>query len=327
MQNYMRKDCHPPIGFLGGLQVDSHTAFTNIFEPTDIYTARNSAPTQNVRSVSYDGYREYTQYIFFIIGWIAALSHELTAARTMLDEEYLDDPEDFAQHKVDHNTYTWGRICNHLVVIAALPSGRCGTGSAQAATIGMLASLPNIRVGLMVGIGAGVPTADIRLGDIVVSQPESTHGGVVQYDAYKARVLSNGHVDGLRGFLNAPPNALLATLARLKSTHEMGDPAVEKSLKEANEKRPNVKTYGRPPAVNSDPEQMTILPKVHYGTIASGEVLFKDAPERDAVLARLARANIKAICFEMEAAGLMNNFPCLVIRGICDHADERKNDA
>jgi nucleoside phosphorylase len=28
----------------------------------------------------------------------------------------------------------------------------------------------------------------------------------------------------------------------------------------------------------------------------------------------------------MEAAGLMNNFPCLVIRGICDYADEHKND-
>ena len=31
------------------------------------------------------------------------------------------------------------------------------------------------------------------------------------------------------------------------------------------------------------------------------------------------------ICFEMEAAGLMDNFPCLVIRGICDYADSHKN--
>ena len=27
----------------------------------------------------------------------------------------------------------------------------------------------------------------------------------------------------------------------------------------------------------------------------------------------------------MEAAGLMNTFPCLVIRGICDYADTHKN--
>lgn len=31
------------------------------------------------------------------------------------------------------------------------------------------------------------------------------------------------------------------------------------------------------------------------------------------------------LCFEMEAAGLMNNFPCLVIRGICDYADSHKH--
>ncbi|KAF3182219.1 hypothetical protein TWF225_004380 [Orbilia oligospora] len=28
----------------------------------------------------------------------------------------------------------------------------------------------------------------------------------------------------------------------------------------------------------------------------------------------------------MEAAGLMDDFPCIVIPGICDYADERKND-
>jgi nucleoside phosphorylase len=27
----------------------------------------------------------------------------------------------------------------------------------------------------------------------------------------------------------------------------------------------------------------------------------------------------------MEAAGLMNSFPCLVIRGICDYADSHNN--
>lgn len=31
------------------------------------------------------------------------------------------------------------------------------------------------------------------------------------------------------------------------------------------------------------------------------------------------------LCFEMEAAGLMNSFLCLIIRGICDYADSYKN--
>jgi nucleoside phosphorylase len=48
----------------------------------------------------------------------------------------------------------------------------------------------------------------------------------------------------------------------------------------------------------------------------------KDALVRD----RLGQ-QFGALCVEMEAAGLMNHFPCLVIRGICDYADTHKNDA
>ena len=47
----------------------------------------------------------------------------------------------------------------------------------------------------------------------------------------------------------------------------------------------------------------------------------KDAKTRD----RLAR-QLGIICFEMEAAGLMDHFPCLVIRGISDYAEFHKND-
>jgi nucleoside phosphorylase len=32
------------------------------------------------------------------------------------------------------------------------------------------------------------------------------------------------------------------------------------------------------------------------------------------------------LCFEMEAAGLMNDFRCIVIRGISNYADSHKND-
>lgn len=47
----------------------------------------------------------------------------------------------------------------------------------------------------------------------------------------------------------------------------------------------------------------------------------KDALFRDKLVSEMG-----ALCFEMEAAGLMNHFPCLVIRGICDYADSHKND-
>ena len=62
--------------------------------------------------------------------------------------------------------------------------------------------------------------------------------------------------------------------------------------------------------------------RVHYGLIASGNRVVKDAIFRDEINKKLG-GNV--LCFEMEAAGLMNDFPCLVIRGICDYADSHKN--
>ncbi|KAH6988696.1 hypothetical protein EDB80DRAFT_623375, partial [Ilyonectria destructans] len=45
----------------------------------------------------------------------------------------------------------------------------------------------------------------------------------------------------------------------------------------------------------------------------------KDAFVRDRLITEK-----DVLCFEMEAAGLMNHFPCLIIRGICDYSDSHK---
>lgn len=60
---------------------------------------------------------------------------------------------------------------------------------------------------------------------------------------------------------------------------------------------------------------------VHKGTIASGEWVMKNGLQRDQWA---EKDNI--LCFEMEAAGTLADFPCLVIRGISDYADSHKND-
>lgn len=61
-------------------------------------------------------------------------------------------------------------------------------------------------------------------------------------------------------------------------------------------------------------------PYIHYGLIASGNQVMKDGLARD----RIAQ-ELDILCFEMEAAGLMDQIPCLVIRGICDYCDSHKN--
>lgn len=77
-----------------------------------------------------------------------------------------------------------GRIGPHNVVVAVLPMGRYGTTSAAMVDRDMVRSFPNIRIGLMVGIGGGTPTRlnDIRLGDVVVGISKSGQGEVFQYD-------------------------------------------------------------------------------------------------------------------------------------------------
>ncbi|EMR71916.1 putative kinesin light protein [Eutypa lata UCREL1] len=73
-------------------------------------------------------------------------------------------------------------------------------------------------------------------------------------------------------------------------------------------------------AINRKPREM----KVHYGLITSGNQVVKDATFRDNLNKDLG-GNV--LCVEMEAAGLMGNFPCIVIRGVCDYADSHKNKA
>ncbi|KAG9580758.1 purine and uridine phosphorylase, partial [Aureobasidium melanogenum] len=57
-----------------------------------------------------------------------------------------------------------------------------------------------------------------------------------------------------------------------------------------------------------------------HGVIASANQLMKDAIIRDTIAKEK-----DVMCFEMEAAGLMNHFPCLVVRGICDYSDSHKS--
>lgn len=119
----------------------------------------------------------------YTVGWIAA-------ATALLDQRH-GAPDGFVQHCSDKNSYTWGRMGEHNVVIASLPAGVYGTTSAATTASNLLASLPQIRIGLLVGIGGGIAQPakgqDIRLGDVAVGQPDGVFGGVMQYDLGKAK--------------------------------------------------------------------------------------------------------------------------------------------
>lgn len=279
----------------------------------------------------------------FQIGWICALPIEKAAAIQMLDEDYGILHE---QEKADTNTYTLGRIGHHYVVIACLPNGQYGNTSATTVAINMLRTFPeSLRIGLMVGIAGGAPTADhdIRLGDIVVSCPSDSSGGVIQHDMGK---IEDGKIRRT-GSLNSPPKSLLTALSQIRTVELCDDPKYPVYIHQAIRRnkrtqksfsRPDIQfdrlfqvQYAHPKAAASCSqcpveweEERDVREEsdsqVHYGIIASGNAVIKDSTTRDAI-----QKETRALCFEMEAAGVISDFPCLVIRGICDYADSHKN--
>jgi nucleoside phosphorylase len=270
------------------------------------------------------------------VGWVCALPIELAAAQVLLDEEH----EHLGQDANDTNLYTLGRIGEHNVVVACLPAGQKGANSAAAVAVQMKSTFKSIRFGLMIGIGGGVPSAeaDIRLGDVVISQPHKGHGGVVQYDSVKSTPSGFERT----GFLNAPPMILLNAVSKIQANYmirrsslseyvsKLGDLPVfardnagSDVLFEASYNHTGGATCdscSRDRVIERQPRGSQEI-VVHYGTIASGNQVMRDGATRDRVSLEFGGV----LCFEMEAAGLMNSFPCLVIRGICDYADSHKN--
>ena len=307
---------------LGALTTTTHAAVTG---------QKNNVSNPSTMSLRRLRIQDYT------VGWVCALPIELAAATVMLDEKHQSLPHD----DNDPNLYTLGSIGKHNIVLACLPAGQTGTNSAAAVATRMQSKFPSLHVGLMVGIGGGVPSveADIRLGDVVISQPHATRGGVVQCDLGKTG--AGGRLTPT-GFLNTPPTVLLNTLSELQSNHYPGQDTLSmhfsafKGLAQFSRDRagPDIlyeATYNHigGPACDGCREDKTKkrTPRtsqkmvIHYGTIASGNQVMKDGITRDRLSAELGGV----LCFEMEAAGLMNSFPCLVIRGICDYADSHKN--
>lgn len=293
---------------------------------------RQKMAISNISNIS--NISQITRYLpkDYTVGWICALHIETAAARAMLDHIHDDLPRTLH----DINTYTFGSIGHHNIVIASLPDGYYGTNNAATVASNIERSFPSIEIHLMVGIGGGAPgKLDLRLGDVVVGSR------VMQYDLGK--IVGDGQMERT-GFSIIPPPKLLTYIAKLRAIHELTPSRVPDILQEMYNKHPQMATYARPnaqdrlfrvdfehdsTAAGCDQCDASMLvrrlprtnfhPKILYEAIASGNQVMKHGLTRDKIAQELQVA-----CFEMEAAGLMN-FPYLVIRGICDYSDSHKN--
>ncbi|KAJ0426585.1 hypothetical protein BJY00DRAFT_298137 [Aspergillus carlsbadensis] len=262
----------------------------------------------------------------FTVGWICPLALEYAAAKSVLDELYDESDGEFST----------GRIHDHNVVIGCLPAGVMGTNAAAASATHMLSAYPWLKSFLLVGIAGGAPSdkADIRLGDVVVGQPVGPYGGVVQYDFGKTVPGGFQRI----GSMNAPSHTLLTAVAKFKSN--LNDTVAKERMRRYLVERPSSdadvlfdSSYDHPEGDTCDGCQRGMVMNrsqrsddnlhIFFGTIASGNQVIKFGRTRDMINSALEGV----LCFEMEAAGVVNLLPCLVIRGICDYADSHKNKA
>lgn len=275
------------------------------------------------------------------VGIVCALHIELMAVRASFDKTY----EKVAIAGEDPNYYALGSIEGHNVVAVCLPHGVYGTNAAADVASNMKRSFPGLKFCLLVGIGAGVPSQrnDIRLGDVVISTPKGRYSGVLPYDMIKS---TDSGAFELNGYLSPPPAHLMCAISELESDPSLSSTPLHKYLQQIEQCKmqythPGVahdRLFDSNYAHNGDydtsdnceqcnvayekrrPPRSSTHPQIHYGLIASGNQVMKSAEARD----KLGREH-NVLCFEMEGAGIMNNFPCLIIRGICDYADSHKN--
>lgn len=268
------------------------------------------------------------------LGLVTALPKEYAAVKAILENTRATWRSTGGRRR----RYLLGQVASdcggaHTVVLCL---ARKGNTEAALHASHLLGSFPSVKAIIMVGIAGGVPWPEkpadhVRLGDIVVSD----RGGVVTYDV---------GVDGRPEFTvrlqPLPPSPELLEAARLlEAEAEEGKYPWEEVARAAMERL----TVSRPPDDTDvlfstvdpdrivphpeDPSRRPGQPRVHLGVIASANAVLKDPSKRDKLRDQFG---IKAV--EMEGSGVGEatwdqSKGYLVVRGICDYCDPRKNDA
>jgi nucleoside phosphorylase len=281
----------------------------------------------------------------FKITIICALTLEAKAVIQIFDAIYDENLEQYRKAPGDNNTYTLGSIGKYHVVLVYMPGA--GRAYASSAATNVKRSYAYLELALVVGVCGGVPypksktspRQDIFLGDVIISK------GVVQYDL--GRLHPTGFVRKNTALANLPrprPEILsflnkldvgsdqLVTrsatyLAKVQKKFPSGYYGAEKDrLFRPNyaHQEMNCKCAGYTHdegivARRGDPARHDQETVVHFGLVASGDTVMMSAHDRDQI------SEVEDIIgFEMEGAGVWENLPCIVIKGVSDYADSHK---
>jgi tetratricopeptide (TPR) repeat protein/nucleoside phosphorylase len=73
--------------------------------------------------------------------------------------------------------------------------------------------------------------------------------------------------------------------------------------------------------LEQDNDKAAQAPAIFIGRVASGDMVMKSGEDRDRIAEKEG-----VIAFEMEGAGIWEEVPCLVVKGVCDYSDCHKNE-
>ena len=284
------------------------------------------------------------------VAWLCALAKsEMVAAAKMLDAGHSPA---HGINPQDHNSYMFGEINGHNIVLACMDPGLPGKVSSHGLVTRLKMTFCKISIFIFVGIGGGVPRMptpenpleDVRLGDVVIGWAEEPGAPSVkeydlgrdngegafqitgQLDKPDKRVLNGLNIMLVNQVLKA--DRFLEHLQRLRTIPQGGfehpgrdkDILFEAAYSHVAQHSGKCDKCDLTRAVKRE-RRVSQDPVFHQGTILSGDSAMRNALRRDT----LSREHNHAKCFDMEAAGASDDTHCLVIRGICDYADSHSN--
>ncbi|KAL4911981.1 hypothetical protein BDW62DRAFT_215383 [Aspergillus aurantiobrunneus] len=288
----------------------------------------------------------------FAIAIICALPLEADAVEALFDEHYDRLGKYYGKQRGDANAYINGRIGKHDVVLCYLPG--MGKGSAASVASSLQVSYPGVELALVVGICGGAPPPpkyqDIFLGDVIISD------SVVEYDfggqypgGQEIRALLNGlraenargefqnqtqqylHILQQRGakWQHPKANDILFSASYLHKHYSHASPAgcscfgsdsPDNICEAALGQNCDDLKCNKGQAIRYRELSESIQTSIYIGTVASADTVMKSGHHRDEIV---QMENV--IGFEMEGAGVWDNVPCIIIKGVCDYADSHKS--
>ncbi|KAB8199847.1 nucleoside phosphorylase domain-containing protein [Aspergillus parasiticus] len=236
---------------------------------------------------------------------ICASPLEADAVCSMFDETYKSGST--VRHTEDQTInpqkydYIMGRIAGHNVVIARLP----GMGIVYSAgeSRRLKERFKRIKLALLVGYV-------VHLGDAIISRD------VIRYDLGKQYPFGFQWNDASEDSCMRPNGHIREFVAKLEMRREKLEgraclPCVDQGCDL------NLLVPRDPPKAEASDNK----PALHFGNFASEEIVMGYAEDRDEI-AQLENV----IAFETIAVGAWDNLPCMIVKGVGDHADDHVSE-